>query len=497
MNRSAASRITQHANSLVGDPFFEKGLPSNLEAERSILGAILLDNSVCNQAMELMRRDDFFLDSHRRIYDKMILLSERGSSIDLITLSEELHRASEFEQVGGATYVASLIDGVPRTDTIEPYATIVKEKHLSRSIISLLDKTISNTFEGEDEPQRILADLENQVIGLVKRFDSFSQRKVLYTIEELKGLKPAEWLIPDLLARGALTLLVGQSGSYKTFFTLSQMLFLSTKNSVVYVAAEGQPGISKRVEAWKYHHKILPGHIFFWIEAVDLLNRSETTRFIRAIEKIKPDAVVFDTLSRCMPGGNENAPDDMTAFISSCGRIQSELNAAVWVNHHPKKGYSSERGHSSLRGAVDIQIEISNDDGLVTVHCEKSKDDEPFEKFFLRPVKIYLSEDLDSLVLLPASKVIEAEKLNPQARKVLEALALEVFEETGAKATQLIRDTGIPESSIYRLLSSLKRKEFITQSKSGEPYFIAESGRKALNSQELSNNSQDYLESSL
>ena len=84
------------ARSSPSDPFFEKGLPSNLEAERSILGAILLDNSVCNQAMELMRRDDFFLDSHRRLFDKMILLSERGSSIDLVTLSEELRRANEF-----------------------------------------------------------------------------------------------------------------------------------------------------------------------------------------------------------------------------------------------------------------------------------------------------------------------------------------------------------------------------------------------------------------
>ena len=106
----------------IQDPFFEKGLPSNPEAERSILGAILLDNTVCNQAIELLRREDFFLDSHRRIYDKMVALTERGMPIDLITLTDELRRAAEFEQIGGATYIASLIDGVPRTDTIEHYA---------------------------------------------------------------------------------------------------------------------------------------------------------------------------------------------------------------------------------------------------------------------------------------------------------------------------------------------------------------------------------------
>src|SRR5258707_15416862 len=104
----------------MGDPFFEKGLPSNVEAERSILGAILLDNAVCNQAIELVRRDDFFLDSHRRIFEKMIALTERIMPIDLITLSDELRRAGEFEQIGGAAYTASHIDGVPKNHPHQP-----------------------------------------------------------------------------------------------------------------------------------------------------------------------------------------------------------------------------------------------------------------------------------------------------------------------------------------------------------------------------------------
>src|SRR5262245_42805970 len=90
-----------------GDSLFDRGLPSNIEAERSILGAILLDNAVCNQAIELMRRDDFFLDSHRRIFDKMVALTNRAMPIDLITLTDELRRAAEFEQIGGGTSYAS------------------------------------------------------------------------------------------------------------------------------------------------------------------------------------------------------------------------------------------------------------------------------------------------------------------------------------------------------------------------------------------------------
>jgi replicative DNA helicase len=151
-----------------GDPFFEKGLPSNIEAERSILGAILLDNAVCNQAIELMRRDDFFLDSHRRIFDKMVALTDRGSIIDLITLSDELRRAAEFEQIGGATYIASLIDGVPRTDTIEHYAKIVKQKAMLRRLITASNQIIARAFDEEDDPDVIIDQAEQMIFQIAE-----------------------------------------------------------------------------------------------------------------------------------------------------------------------------------------------------------------------------------------------------------------------------------------------------------------------------------------
>jgi len=151
-----------------GDPFFEKGLPSNIEAERSILGAILLDNTVCNQAIELLRREDFFLDSHRRIFEKMIGLTDRAAPIDLITLSDELRRAAEFEQVGGATYIASLIDGVPRTDTIEPYAKIVKEKAMLRRLITASNQIIARAFDEDDDADVIIDQAEQMIFQIAE-----------------------------------------------------------------------------------------------------------------------------------------------------------------------------------------------------------------------------------------------------------------------------------------------------------------------------------------
>jgi len=150
------------------DSFLDHGLPANVEAERSILGAVLLDNAVCNQVIELLRREDFFLESHRRILDKMIALTERSTPIDLITLSDDLRRAGEFEQVGGATYIASLIDGVPRTDTIEPYAHILKSKSMLRRLITASNQISALAFEEEDEATVIVDRAEQMIFQIAE-----------------------------------------------------------------------------------------------------------------------------------------------------------------------------------------------------------------------------------------------------------------------------------------------------------------------------------------
>ncbi len=91
----------------------EKTLPQNLEAERSVLGAILLDSAALNFVVPILTRDDFFPDTHRRIYDAMVELSQRSAEIDVLTLKEELDRAGAIEKAGGAAYLTSLVDAVP------------------------------------------------------------------------------------------------------------------------------------------------------------------------------------------------------------------------------------------------------------------------------------------------------------------------------------------------------------------------------------------------
>ncbi len=143
-------------------------LPHNLEAEKSVLGAILINNEAFNHAAELIDGKDFFRDAHRRVFDKMIALSERGHAIDFVTLTEELSRAGELEEVGGRAYVSSLADGVPRSANVEYYARIVKEKSTLRSLIHSANRILSAAYEAEEEPDELLDQAERDIFAIAE-----------------------------------------------------------------------------------------------------------------------------------------------------------------------------------------------------------------------------------------------------------------------------------------------------------------------------------------
>jgi replicative DNA helicase len=146
----------------------ERTLPHNLEAERSVLGAILLQNEAFNHAAELIDSRDFFRDAHRRIFDKMVVLSERGDAIDLVTLKEELGRSSELDEVGGPAYIAALVDGLPRATNVEYYARIVKEKSTLRNLIYSANKILSNAYQAEQEANVILDEAEQAIFSIAE-----------------------------------------------------------------------------------------------------------------------------------------------------------------------------------------------------------------------------------------------------------------------------------------------------------------------------------------
>jgi len=144
-------------------------LPANIEAERSILGAIMLDNLAYNEAAEHLKPEDFSLDSHRRIFTRMVDLAESSRPIDMITLVEELDRRKELEAIGDVGYVSGLVDGVPDRPSIEHYIKIVRDKALLRGLIHAANAAITRASDQSDPAEEILNDAEAAIFQLSEK----------------------------------------------------------------------------------------------------------------------------------------------------------------------------------------------------------------------------------------------------------------------------------------------------------------------------------------
>jgi len=146
----------------------ERQLPQNLDAERSVLGAILIENHVLNAAIEKLKPEDFFSDAHRRIFSYMIQLGEAQQAIDLVTLSEQLRRKGELEAAGGHAYLAQLVDGVPRVSNLEHYARIIKEKSLLRSLIYTTESIKQTALDAEEDADALLDRAESSIFQIAE-----------------------------------------------------------------------------------------------------------------------------------------------------------------------------------------------------------------------------------------------------------------------------------------------------------------------------------------
>jgi replicative DNA helicase len=148
------------------DIALERGLPVNLDAERFVLGAILMDDALYIQVAGTLVPEDFSLEKHRRIFLRMGELYNRGERIDRVTVANELMKQNQLESVDGVTYLVSLDEGMPALSNLDSYVGIVKDKAVLRRIIFTSQKLIDRCIIGEEEPDQILASAEESLLKL-------------------------------------------------------------------------------------------------------------------------------------------------------------------------------------------------------------------------------------------------------------------------------------------------------------------------------------------
>jgi replicative DNA helicase len=148
------------------DLALEKGLPANPDAERYVLGSILLNDSLYLQVAGVLDADDFSLEKHRRIFARMKDLYDRGARIDRVSLADELMKQGQLESVDGLSYLISLDEGLPELANLDGYIRIVKDKSILRKLIYSAQSVINRCLLGEEEPDAILASTEESLLKL-------------------------------------------------------------------------------------------------------------------------------------------------------------------------------------------------------------------------------------------------------------------------------------------------------------------------------------------
>jgi replicative DNA helicase len=149
--------------------FLKKTPPHSPEAEKTVLGGILVNNENLNVVLSAISPEDFYKEAHRKILEKIIYLVDKGVPVELLSLSEELRREGSLEDVGGAAYLSSLMDGVPRNLNVEYYAQIIKEKSLLRRLILSSAKIISASYEEKDEADELLNTAQAAILDVAEQ----------------------------------------------------------------------------------------------------------------------------------------------------------------------------------------------------------------------------------------------------------------------------------------------------------------------------------------
>jgi replicative DNA helicase len=239
------------------DPSLYKVPPQNLEAEQSILGSILLENSAINSVLEFLSKDDFYSEAHRKIFRVMVELSDKNEPVDIITLSNALRDKNLLDSVGGTAYLASLVDNVPSAANAANYAKIAKEKAILRGLIGSATEIITSCYDTGTDVDQILDRAEQSIFEISENKvrpafhpireivkDSFRSIEDLYSRKELiTGVPTGFEKIDDLtsgLQKSDLIIVAGRPSMGKTAFALNiaQFAAMETQTAVAIFSLE-------------------------------------------------------------------------------------------------------------------------------------------------------------------------------------------------------------------------------------------------------------------
>ena len=355
-------------------------LPSSPDAERSILGGILLENGIGTHGLT---PDQFYLDSHRRIFRMMLEMLSEKFPVDIISLANELASQKELEGVGGVAYLTSLTDGVPRRQSIEHHAKIVKDKWQLREIIRIANQAIADASREEKKGVELSRELETSFAGISQK--SNTGHSLFVNAARFCATMPAEieWLIENVIPVSSNGIISGEPKASKSWISDEIGLSLAMGEDflgfgvpnpirVGIFAREDYPGLTSwrinalfRSRVWRDPNRFGENLYINTRAQSDLLlidNPEHVDEIIHSLLHHKIQFAIFDVLN-ILHEADENDNTEMRKVMNKFSYIQAKTGCSIAVVHHlgkiDGKWVRRLRGASSIHGWVEWLIGVS------------------------------------------------------------------------------------------------------------------------------------------
>ena len=336
-----------------------------------------------------LNADHFGQQSHRLVWNALSQLGTEGISADPPSVRVRLNEHGTLDDVG-IGYLFGLTNGEARRspEGVTHLVTALDRSRRCRVANSASTRLIEQL---QNDPLAIDNGAVSQLIEAVSPLQALDISERFQLLDDVQLLNRPEptWMVTGRMLQNSIACIYAPPEVGKTtamvdlgcsIATGSPWLGAATTTGpVVYVAAEGADTIQLKVRAWKlFNGYKLDEAIYFCTvpAAVNLLDAGDTSAFIESIRhrSLTPSIVIFDTVARSMPGGDENSAKDMGLVIANADRVRLAFDATVMLVHHTTKNEKYERGSGALRGACDTMFQLTQTDDQLRLLCTKQKD---------------------------------------------------------------------------------------------------------------------------
>jgi hypothetical protein len=373
---------------------------ANLAAERAAVACYLMYGGDAPPPVTTFAPEDLTSGPLATILRSIHRVVAAGLHVDEASVIEELRASGRLTDAAGAATIIALGEEARDRGYPSPayYVGVVQACARSRRLRNYFEHWQQRVELGED-PEVLAAEVRATLDAAPAAPGTAGFQ--LVPVDALGAMPDPVWQVAGLFQAGRFGVFFGAPGSGKSLFVLDCALSIASglpllgeravlQGTTAYVLAEGSEDIKARVEAWKTHHGVteVPG-AFVLLEPVNLMDATEVHQLVAALRRLPPPVtfVAIDTLARSMPGGKENATEDMNTVVAACALLKRELGCTLGLVHHCPHDEFRARGSTALKGATDFEIGFlrdANDRDRVTVSNPKLRFAREWAPFCLR-----------------------------------------------------------------------------------------------------------------